>query len=491
MIRQETYARANALATSLYDRSCVAMPIGNSPLSELYRLSYPFITKKGEGAGVREGTGNTDVGFIGVAVQMASSSDGYTPGRSLHDATADDVGKDLQAILKKHLLFARTVVNPVVVDFTTRLETWLNDNRHYDPTRDFNIVQVALPELLTDTTFVETLKAHESTNPYLPQTNFHHIAIKPDEMLALFQTGSARVDGLIGSWLMACQLDDLSYQWNTFFANGTVGEGSYKDVAGEPNLLNRINKLLMLFLTARKLRNEPQAVEGTNLINYTNEVNQILQFASSHLLRAVTRYELYLKNDTLVLNTDSYAKTMYVHADVYNNWVTSGGNIEVLFGLLSSNQTGIMTVPAIDEKAKEFHREWTSYGTYSRSLHETRRFSSFLTYIEACFIDDLKHLKEEEEARIASNPETKATMMKFLKEELAAIKPEMMVSPGEIALNIIGRCRFYYSSGYFILNEINNAGKMTKDIDVREAALFAAVKYLATYFAKQIAIRRK
>ena len=491
MIRQQTYSRVNAICSALYDRGYVAMPVGNSPLSELYRLSYPFITKTGEGAGLKVGTGSDDPNFIGTAVQMASASDGYQSGRSLHDATADDIGKDLQTVLKKHLLFARTVVNPVVTDFTTRLEQWLNDNRHYDPTRDFNIVQVGLPELMTDAAFIETVKAHESNNPYLPETHFRHQAITQDGLLAMFQTGSSRVDALIATWLASCDQEALVYRWNTFFANSTVGENSYKDVIGEPNLGDRINYLMMLFLTARKLRAEPQAVEGTNLTTYTNEVNQILQFASSHLLRAGVRYELYAKNDTLVLNADNYSKTLHVHADVYNNWVTTGGNIEVLFGLLASSRNDAMTVDAINERAKDYHREWTSYCTYARSLHETRRFNSFLTFIEASFNDDLKHLGQEEEARFATNPETKATALKFLKEELAAIKPEMMVSPNDIARAVIGRCRFYYSSAYFILNEIDNAGKMTKDIDVREAALFASVKYLATYFAKQIAIRRK
>ena len=73
-----------------------------------------------------------------------------------------------------------------------------------------------------------------------------------------------------------------------------------------------------------------------------------------------------------------------------------------------------------------------------------------------------------------------------LKAEIEHLSHRIMEDLDHTALHLIAKTRFYFTSAYSILSEMDNVSKENADIDPREAGLLSVIKYLAEYFEAQI-----
>lgn len=488
MIRVNTYERAAAIVASMVDDGRVISAAPNTPLAELVRHSSPFKTKE------TNGYSNTadDSRSMAHAVNAASSgfiNDNYVAGqRSLHDVTTDGIGENLRQFVKKHLSFARSVVKPTVLHFEEKLLGWLESNRFKDPSQDFELELVNVPELLSDDAFVNRVNQYAKSTAVYPSGVLNLAARSFEDIQAVIQTGSSRFDALVAAWFTTLKPEMVQYHWHAVFANGIMDDSYFQGVQTSSDIQYKMNWAIMTFLSASKLRDNPAASEGTNLFKYQTTMDEILAFSASLIVQVSNRLESYRRARTLVINADRYNKKLTVFGEVYNEW-SKGSSVDVLMGLLVSTRRGDMTVDAINANAQDYLRDWNAYCTYSKSATETRAHDAFRRFVEIEFYEDLKNLSPEEQDFVGKNSTSIEHMKKYLHEELKSITREEMSKPGEVALRIIGKCRFYYSSAYGILSDINEAGRLNPKIDVREAALFAATRYLSKYMTAMMVVR--
>jgi hypothetical protein len=78
------------------------------------------------------------------------------------------------------------------------------------------------------------------------------------------------------------------------------------------------------------------------------------------------------------------------------------------------------------------------------------------------------------------------TASKLATEYVKCLKMNDLDLIGELSLNLMARCRFYFTAGYQILSGIEQASKISTNLDPREAALVSAINYVTDFLIDQI-----
>jgi hypothetical protein len=79
-------------------------------------------------------------------------------------------------------------------------------------------------------------------------------------------------------------------------------------------------------------------------------------------------------------------------------------------------------------------------------------------------------------------------MNKLLESEIDKLSIKDMDDYIGVSLKAIAKCRFFYTSSYNILDDINKIGMVNQEVDVREAALLATINYITDYLTNQLSI---
>ena len=247
-----------------------------------------------------------------------------------------------------------------------------------------------------------------------------------------------------------------------------------------------MNYGLAIFLLANKLFNEiDESAQDMNLKVYQEAMVQYREYGGTLTINNLNLIAQYEKTEQLIINIDNIRHKAKVNGRVYTKWLSEGGSVEVIFGLIASGDTNTSR-NMIDKKSDYYMREWEAYETYYRVNEGNKLFDNFKDFVSASFFSLMDTFDDSETDYINAHPKYMENVKELLGREINAIRSDDMEKVYDVALRVIGKCRFYYTSSYNILADIQEASKVNPDTDVREAALLATINYIADYLADQM-----
>lgn len=481
MIQSQSFENAIPFATALAatGRSLVAKP--GTPLNELVRLSVPPSSISGT-----DNSNEIMLGFHNAG--MVAVTAGTLQDPSEHSREMDALQDMLAKFINTHIDHARNIVRPKVLEFAESLQEYLAKYTVKDASAAFTIEPLYMASVLNDESFLDTLTPYKDRSVLTPDAFLSLSGKETGELAELIMVGHARTDKLIAEWLAQKPPQFLEHVWSQFFTKSFSPDPALKicntNDLQAANAFDKSDYALAILLISRKISIQVQESDMP-LALYKKLCSQYLEYSGALLVDALKKINLSIKTRGLVVECDSARKIAKVNAEIYNAWLNTGGSPEVILGyIVSGNQPSSQLL--IDKKALEYVKTWNSYVTYYRTSEGNKTFAYARAFIETEFLTQWANKNEMEDGFILKNPGYTETVKKMLAETLLNLKAPDLKDPYALALLLIAKVRFYYTSSFQILSDMEAAKAANPDVDVREAALLAVINYGADHLAAQI-----
>lgn len=493
MIKESSFTGAIPSATALDAMGKMALPEPGTVLSELVRLSIPVVMK-----GQPDGADTTDVvrpieGSVqSMAWQVQFTTEGSLEAPTQHSLEMDAYIRDISKVVVQHVAFAKNTVRPLVTEFAQSLSSYLATTKPGEASDTVNIKSLRVPAILKDESFLDTFIAYKDKPILTPEVSLSLGSKGIEELQEFIYIGHDRSDKLIAEWLSHLPEAFLLNVWNSFFcsnASPLEGQGTialnYESIRAQ-NAFDKADHSLAILLLARKCASVVQE-SSLSLSAYNNIVSQYVDYAGTSLIDAIAKINLSIRTKTLIIDKDVRTLHVCVNAEVYGPWLEAGGTPEVILGALITDGSSSM-LALIDEKSAEYLQKWNSYCTFYRTREANNSFAYTKNYIESLFSASIQTLTESENEIVAKQPNLLQTLTANAKLYIDSLRPSDITDAYSVALSLVAKIRFNYTSSYQILSDIIEASKHNPNVDVREAALIAVINYVSDYCSDQIVL---
>lgn len=485
MLQQQTMSMCFNLADSLttYQNVLAAKP--NTILSRLVTITNNQIGALGLLSKLQTVDGeNTTLDTVSKFYSdmcNASMEEVKGGGRSLHDVAMDEAIEILKTSVNKHISFAKNVVKPSIETFISLIE---NNYRPVDTlTTDIQIVTYDLPELLSQYNFMESIANYKSAGIFPPDLYIPFNAMDTDALTTMLMTGDAGLDDGISKFV-ATKPDVLKNVYEGLFVARNMN--LFREISTKSEY-ERLETAIMVYLLANKFyNNPPEYLSGISLSDYNTNMGEFRNYAGALISNTLDVLKPIYDSKTLVIYVKP--KEIGVIGDVYREWLTTGGTIETLLGMAITGER-YSGAALISENKTKLEEAWFNHLSFRSSASKLTEFGAFKDAIKFAFAELMKsHVKEEDE--IFNTPNYMAKVSELFEVLFEDIRTTDMENRTMLALRIVGKARFFYTDSFKILSIIEAVCRDNTRIDPSEAALIAAIEYMADYMADQILIAR-
>jgi hypothetical protein len=489
MLPQENVSASSTLAKLYATKGLSIVPKENTLLAQLVRSATPW----GINSDRFDNQGEVydfDSFVTGLGRETQFMTDSHIDDKkSQFDCELDAAVADLKAAITSHISLAKNVVAPVVADYAEKVQAALDAASVKPASEMLNVKLAQLPEPFSDASFANLFSDYDAVRPFIPERVLDLGQRSAEEIRAFLETGDDGVDKLIFNWILTKEPDFLVTIWNSFFTKGWADIRAEEVIA--MNDFSALEVGTVCYLLGQKLFDKiPEDVKGVNLDTYKKLVAQVRDFGGQVVALKLNRIAEVTKGDLMVVDLIPSEKTIVVNAAVYNKWLDNGGEIEVLFGLLVSDER-LFSVASINEVKERLLKAWRSWSLFQESSQINNRFNTFRSILESEFEASLINLTDLEKDVALKTPNLLDNIRKYFKEDLEDIRLTDIQDIYTVATRLIGKSRFFYTSGYDILSKMQTAQKFNPSITAREAGLLATIEYTVDYIADQMQLTNK
>lgn len=477
MLSQKSLQTARGVAESLVEDGVILTLTPTSLLSEVVAASRsPFDETSFAGSPL-------DTGLL-YAVNVTA---GDSAADSIHTVALEDLAEKIGELAVPHLRHARTVVAPIVTSFNDAVTARILAHKPHDPASDYNIIQVDMPEILKDASFLESLKkitAGQDLPPNLPLLNIGDF--NADQVQSLVGAGLPDFADDIKKAILNIPEQDIKAFWNMFYNSGTADSRPIYSFLSETPY-KRAQAFLLLYAVSMGLeQNVPESLKEISLAALRSDLDVQVRYAAVALNIAVNQIKGNRTAGSLVVRYDFDGKSAQVDSDLYAKFLEDGGEPDTLLGAILDRDQAHGSA-ALLETSKDRIRSWSDYVALVSKKHADEFVDWLRVAYKAELIESLKTLDSSE---IEVNPsqgryidDVCAKAEKCLAE---ATEAELKDVPA-MSLCLIAGVRFSHTSAKEILSDIQSAC-CNGEVDPREAATVAFSKYVSRFLASQIAL---
>ena len=520
MLSKDTVMNAFASAEQLKAAGKTVRALDNSPLQELVDASYPLskneMLDQASTDPVRI-TGDSRNSFIFDSKESFAESVNYTAmnleNESMHSLRVRAMADNIAPFVIVHLSFARNTVVPLVNETEAALNKFLSMASVKTAESDFKITQAFVPGLLHDESFMamglENYKDAGVVNEWIDASLVDE-AILTDEVIAqITNMGNDRLNKLVQSWLENAPyalikrvfLVNFVKAGNCFDTMDKFGRplteaasfyedysySQYSASSGRP--YDSLSVSLAYFLIATWLNNNPQKTVDARitLADYKNKLAAACISSGGAVNALLKRIMLQVESNIVVSEYNAIRKEIVVHGAVYKTWLEQGGCPEALLGFLVVNSP-IYNSNTLLEKKEQGCRAWESYLVIHNTESQRSIKESFTSFVRSHMYNTLADLTDAEKELGAAETVHRERVMANVDAEILHFSHRIMDDVSHLALHLVAKARFYFTSSYSILEEMMDVAKRNPDIDPREAASLATISYIAECLDGQVSL---
>lgn len=362
MFQTHLVAEAVALAMAAAERNIAIDGHPNSFLDNLVGLSKNAVD-------THFGSMNADGVRYDRSYMFADVED------QTHAAFTDDTVKGIASVISNCMSAARSDALPLLKSVMEDLQQAINPDIPY-AYRKRAVVPVAFHPLWSSE-YIQDV-----ANSYFDGLNSGQVPagliLSTEEeqfnnFVELTKTGLPAVDAALADMLKKYDEKDLKELFKLTFTHGSLAT-----VRGPGSLAegNWINDQILIHVWARNLVDMAPSKSAHPLHAYQTGMATVVSRTGHNIWNINKVRQNCAEGKVLVL---AYrGEEVYVHSDIYTEWLKSGGSPEVLLGAsLISGQVRPASIPELNSVAKELLEKWNQYVSMtSRSEQETLNASA-------------------------------------------------------------------------------------------------------------------
>lgn len=511
MIKQETYKTGLASASELESVGIYLKARPATVLGDLVALSSSFQEPPNTNLPtmvLRSGMNRIQNSWTAeeraVNVEMMTVS--YDKS-SLHSLKIEALADDIAPFITSHLSHVRNTVAPLVTELTEKLQRFQETAKAIDPSTSFEIVECKVPEFLLDDSFVSGgLENYDTSSvdyPYETRCinnqmaenlgiNWHD-SVKMAEFL---NVGNDRLNKMIFEWISTLPEGFMDKTFHSTFAD--YEDDKYKpdwkfNLPGkhgsQTNIYHSLNVLTASFLISSSIMRVTKGVKLMGVEKIRDQARKVLDYCGGMINRHLRTITRQVTGNVMVNEVDTGARKAYVHEPVYAAWLQKGGSPDAILGMIASGQV-YHDVQAIDEASAKLMRSWSAYVTLSQTEVRQDLRNRLVTYIKSEVLHGLNDLTPIEVEYANGDQNFRQKVAAHIEKEIERLGHRITEDLAHTALHLIAKARFFYTSAYTILSQMEEVSKHSPDIDPREAALLATITYIGEYFENQLVVER-
>jgi hypothetical protein len=470
------------LSEVLAEQGYSLVPKPNTPLEQLFKYSSDAEYRKD--MNLDEYAQNVfNVSTVPAGVSGASVLDNPT----LHSVTMDNMVEILAKSIKKHLVFARTVVKPLVGSYYERVVEDLSKATIPSPSEQFEIRCMELPDLVNDVAYMSQFDRYKDKHYRLDDNSPYNMAHIPLEIIERYiDSANVEVNQSLHALLTTLPSDYLKNIWDGFFTHSDSHTAILPSMVASMNAYDKLYVGLFLYQMCDNLY-EPtdEAITGMTLREWQDRIIELKDYAGSLVANNYYQIEQLDTQGFMILSVNSSKKYCLVSGKLYNAWIKEDNSPEVLFGLIVSDK-GLITVNSINDAKEELLKEWNLYYNVNLARFSVEKLALFKRLLVERFYLFMKDTDSDEVDYRSDHPKYHEIVRHKLDTVIESLSNKDMDDIFIICLKLIAQCRFYYTSAYDILNGVNNAIEVNPNISVRDAALISTIEYIGDYLSAQI-----
>lgn len=394
----------------------------------------------------------------------------------------------LSRAVQNHLNFAKNVVKPAIKTIGDKVEARFNELSNIEQ-YTLDIRPQGLPTIMTESSFEDLVdKYRDGTyNPYNEYKITYDEDITVPDFLELIKTGTPKLDKEVLA--LASSLGDGYMEQLLGALFRTNYTGSSKTL--HKTLTDDINAAIFAFLFANKAYDNPCKGIRLTLDSYNSKIVDLRGVCGFIINRKYENYERDIKLKRLIVSYNS--KEVIVCDKVYAEWKEQGGEDSTILGSLLSSSPKVF-VSDIEENKDKYQANWASNNALLLSSIKSKNFvlkkkalhSALLDEASTNFDDYFGHLRPQGSTSndIKEYEVFKEKLDKFIDD----LREKDTLNIWSLVTIAVCDTMFYYTDSRLILEGIDSAMAMNKDLDVREALLLSTIEYVVHYLVDQMKV---
>lgn len=494
----DTMDRVSNTYAVLRDNGINIAPKANTPLDELVKLATPAIVVGNSAGHAPTTTGHLYQFCTGV------HEVGKEPTQSQYDVALDSYINDISGYVKKHLGFFRNVVHPNILEYMEKMNAGWSSYIPKQPGSDFEIIQLEGPTALYEGTLSRIAKDYEGNTQMVPPRQSLMLGEKSkEELLELCSTGNEEIDASLANWFSNNHYLEMSYA--IFFADLekcncdtsilNLNGGNWRTETFQHaallalNPFDRLGIVLPAFIIASHLYSSEidESADNMTVSTYREIASQIRDYTGAICAMTFDAIENTEKQGNVVLDFNG-ANIVRVYGRNYKQWLSEGGSVEAIYGLILSSMK-YYSKDMLDQHKERLEQMWNNHLAIFTTHEQQKSYIVFKELLRSTFLQMLDSLSEIEKGVLERDPNYIDRAVAILNEELEYVSTRDMMDIYSVCMTLMTKARYYYTDSYQFFKTAHTATLTNPNIkDPREATLIATLDYVITYVLDQSVI---
>lgn len=289
-------------------------------------------------------------------------------------------------------------------------------------------------------------------------------------------------------WLLEMGADRIAAVWTKLFGTSRTFDFTTASWMHPSNWPMQVDELLLAYCLTGSMLEEPREVigESVDLAEWERAMGVLHELIGSKLLQAYTYRAQDAKNQRLIITSDAKdamrtgVVAVLVNGDVYNGWLSAGGDIQALLGA-AIYEPALKTATALAPVAADLSARWSKYYPVLR---------------QAC-VDNCVRGRRRDVATVflsSSIPSVEGlpaidqgVAQQRLDAELRSVQDDQYDKPFQLFAELV--CRVYYPTQPLyvgFMRSMDRYAKIHPEATGRELAVEASLELISTWLCSQI-----
>ncbi len=414
--------------------------------------------------------------------------------KTIHSSLLDDQVPGIVESIRKHLSFARNVVNPLIKEFAEELAEDLKiANANLNAGANFNIIPLTLPDFVNDLSYMDNFSKYINVNysynigDYIP-LDF----LDSEEFSKLLLSDNEEVNNSLTAYISL--LPNVAKDVRDYLFSNKESDITLESLLRNLNVYERfLFGQLTYNICLNLYNNPPEGLSGVSYSALKEKCLNLMDFAGSLMMRSYQAIQNNISSGSLVISNDPMSKSILVSGELYNEWLKGEDNSpEVLFGL--NIRGGTPTIRELEDSKSSCLKEYNDYYNFTVAAQANKSLDTLKHLIVERFYLSLQKDQlsggdsgiEIEDSYNGDHPEYKDILKQKVNDTVEALTLKDLDDLYLISLKLIAGCRFYYTSAFTILFSMYNNLHVNPSLSPMDASLLATIEYVGQYLSYMV-----